>query len=50
MNKKADVEFELILKLIVALMLILIIIGIIFIFKEKSLLILEKIKEILRFG
>ncbi len=49
-NKKADIEFDLILKLIIGLIILLIIIGLIFFFKSSSLSILEKIKEIFRFG
>lgn len=49
-NKKADIEFDTVLKLLVGLIILLIIVGLIFMFKDKSLLILEKIKEILRFG
>lgn len=50
MNKKADIEFDLILKLLIGLIILLIVGGIIYLFKGKSLGIIEKIKEVLRFG
>ena len=50
MNKKADIEFDTILKLLIGLIILLIIIGLIFIFKGKSLNIIDKIRELLRFG
>ncbi len=49
-NKKADIEFDLILKLLIGIIILLIIIGLIFLFKSGSLNILEKIKEVFRFG
>ena len=50
MNKKADLEFDVILKLLIALIVLLIIIGLIFLFKGKSMEIFTKIKDILRLG
>ena len=50
MNKKADIEFDVVMKLLIALVVLLIIIGLIFLFKGKSLEIINKIKEVLRFG
>ena len=49
-NKKADIEFDTVLKLLIGLIVLLIIVGLIFLFKDKLIAILEKIKEILRFG
>lgn len=49
-NKKADIEFDIILKLLIGLIVLLIIIGIIYLFKGKSLSIIDKIRELLRFG
>jgi len=49
-NKKADLEFDVILKLLIALVVILIIAGIIFLFREKSVDLFQKIKDMLRFG
>lgn len=49
-NKKADIEFDLVLKLLIGLIVLLIITGLIFLFKDKSIVIIEKIKDILRFG
>lgn len=50
MNKRGDIEFDIILKLLLGLIILIIIIGLIFIFKGKSLTILDKVKEIMRFG
>ena len=49
-NKKADIEFDTILKLLIAFIALLIILGLIYLFKGKSFEIIEKIKDILRFG
>ena len=50
MNKKGDLEFETVIKLLLALIILLVIIGLIFILKGKSFVIFDKIKSILRFG
>lgn len=50
MNKKADLEFDFVLKLLLALIVLLLVIGLFFLFKGKSIGIIAKIKEILRFG
>ncbi|MBS3152861.1 hypothetical protein J4230_05645 [Candidatus Woesearchaeota archaeon] len=47
-NKKADFEIETVLKILLALIILLVIIGLIFLLKGKSINILEQIKEILR--
>ncbi|GEM_PF-4957962 len=49
-NKKADIEFDVILKLIIGVIILLVIIGLLFLFKGKSLGIIDKLKDILRFG
>ena len=49
-NKKADLDFDMIIKLIIALIVLLIIIGLVFLFKSKSFEALAKIKDIFRFG
>ena len=50
MNKKGDLEIDVVLKLLLALVVLLIIIGIIYFFKSGSLNLLDKIKDIFRFG
>ncbi len=50
MNKKGDLEFETVIKLLLALIILLVIIGLVYILKGKSFNILDKIKLILRFG
>lgn len=50
MNKKADIEFNIVLKLLIALIVLLIIIGIIYLFKGKNVDLFSKIKDLLRFG
>ncbi len=50
MNKKADLELDIIIKLILALIILIIIIGIVFLFRGKSGVILDKLKDIFRFG
>ena len=47
-KKKADFEIETVLKILLALIILLVIIGLIFLLKGKSINILEQIKEILR--
>lgn len=49
-NKKGDMEFETILKLLLALIVLLIVIGLVFLLKDRSISILDKIKEIFRTG
>jgi len=49
-NKKGDIEFDVVLKLLIALVVLLLIIGIVYLLKVKSVDILGKIKDILRFG
>ncbi|HLC58234.1 MAG TPA: hypothetical protein VJI68_00065 [Candidatus Nanoarchaeia archaeon] len=49
-NKKGDIEFDTIIKLIVAVICLLIAISLIYFFKDKSLAIIDSIKDILRFG
>ncbi len=49
MNKKADFELDTIMKLLLVLIILLIIIGIIYLLKNQSLNILDKIREMLRF-
>ncbi len=49
-NKKGDVEFDLIIKLVLALIVFIVIILLIFLLKDKSSIIMDKIKHILRFG
>ncbi|HLC86222.1 MAG TPA: hypothetical protein VJG30_02975 [Candidatus Nanoarchaeia archaeon] len=48
--KKGDIEFEMILKLLLALIVILVIIGLIILIKKKSLGSITNIFNILRFG
>lgn len=48
--KKGDIEFDTILKLIIALVILIVIISLIYLFKSKSLSILDSVKELLRFG
>ena len=50
MNKKGDMEFETVMKLLLALIILLIVIGLLFILKGKSINILDKIKDIFRVG
>ncbi|MBI2148738.1 hypothetical protein HYU23_03590 [Candidatus Woesearchaeota archaeon] len=50
MKKKGDLEFDVVLKILLALVILLIILGLIFIFKGKAVNILEKIKDVFRFG
>ncbi len=50
MNKKADLAFSTIAKLIIALIVLTLLIIFIFTLKDKSLLVFEKIKNLLRFG
>ncbi len=50
MNKKADMEFDTVLKLILGLIILLIVIGLIFLFKGKSTAMTDKIRDIFRFG
>ena len=50
MNKKGDMEFETVMKLLLALIILLIILGLIFLLKNKLINILDRIKEILRIG
>ena len=46
LNKRADIDLDTILKLILALIVLLIIIGLIFLLKGKSINILTRIKEV----
>ena len=48
--KKADIEVDMILKLLLALIILLIVIGLIFMIKNKSFSTLKKVFDILRFG
>ncbi len=50
MNKKGDLELELVIKLLIGIIVLFIIIGLIFLFKNKSVNIIERVKGILRFG
>ena len=50
MNKKGDIEFDIVLKLLIALIVLLIIVGLIYLFKGKSVDLFSKIKDLLRFG
>ncbi|MBS3168795.1 hypothetical protein J4216_06720 [Candidatus Woesearchaeota archaeon] len=50
MNKKADFEFETVIKLMIGAIILIIIITLVFLFKDKSISILDSIKNILRFG
>jgi hypothetical protein len=50
LNKKGDLEFDTILKLIIGIIVLLVVIGLIFLFKDKSLVIIDKIKDLFRFG
>ncbi len=49
-NKKGALEFETIMKLLLALIVLLIVIGLVFLLKDKSISILDKIKQIFRTG
>ncbi len=48
--KKADIEVDMILKLLLALIILLIVIGLIFMIKNKSFSTLKNVFDILRFG
>jgi hypothetical protein len=50
LNKKGDIEFDIILKLVLALIVLIIIIVLVMLFKGKSLSIVDKVKNVLRFG
>ena len=49
MIKKAEMEFRIVM-MIFALIMLIIIITLVFLFKDKSISILDSIKNILRFG
>ena len=50
MNKKGDFGWEEIAKIILVLAFLIIIILITFLYKDKALEVIEKIKEFIRFG
>ena len=50
MNKKADIEFDTILKMLITIIVLLVIIGMSFFFKDKILAVIDKIKDLFRFG
>ena len=50
MNKKADFGWEEIAKIILVLVFLIILILIVILYKDKSLEIIEKLKDFIRFG
>lgn len=50
MNKKGDFGFEELVKLMIAIVVLVIIIGIIFLLRDKGYELLEELTKFLRFG